>query len=105
MEAGTRTIDRLQSAGELRRIIRQIVGEPGILPARPVERYGPATVADGDTIAHGLRVAPRFIQVFPTAPNRMVGGTVDQDEITVSLRDETGAAVTTPEDVFFRVIA
>lgn len=59
------------------------------------------SVADGGTIAHGLGVAPKFINLSGTvASNTVVPTSVDATNITVAIKDDTGAAGTT-QDIYW----
>lgn len=61
---------------------------------------GVASKANGATIPHGLPKAPSRYGVTATAGKHVVGVTaVDATNLTVALFDQTGTAVTTPENV------
>lgn len=67
---------------------------------------GTSSVADGGTIAHGLAAAPTSYTLTATAANRTVAVTAaNATNLTIALKDNTGAAVTTPENVNWEAAA
>jgi hypothetical protein len=61
---------------------------------------GVTQVANGGVIPHELRAAPFMYSVNATVPNRAIAVTaVDATNLTISLTDLTGAAITAPENV------
>jgi len=64
--------------------------------------YGSTSVADGDTIAHGLAEEPTIVILETMSTNQANPSAKDGTNITVSLVDQTGSAVTTAETVFWR---
>lgn len=60
------------------------------------------SVANGDTVDTGLESIDS-LAITPSA-DRFVSGTVDGGVITITLKDSSGAAVTTPETVYIIAI-
>jgi len=63
---------------------------------------GSASVADGDTIAHGLDETPEVVILETQSANQANPSSIDASDITVSLVDQGGSAVTTAETVLWR---
>jgi len=70
------------------------------------ENSGSASVADGDTIAHGLDETPTFVNLTASVDGHIAVATnVDATSITVGLVDDAGSAVGTAETVYWEARA
>lgn len=64
--------------------------------------WGVASVANGDTIAHGISGTPSMVNLTASAPNRIVTCSRDGTNITVGLTQADGStAIVVAEDVFW----
>jgi len=67
---------------------------------------GSASVADGDTIAHGLDETPTYVNLTASVDGHIAVATaVDATSITVGLVDDAGSAVSTAETVYWEAEA
>lgn len=63
-------------------------------------KSGTASKSDGQTIAHGLGVAPTFYGAFATVATHIATVTaVDATNLTIALKTDAAGAVGTPENV------
>lgn len=66
------------------------------------ENGGVASKSNGQTIAHGLRITPGRVSVTASVAKHIASVTaVDGTNLTIALYDDTGAAVTVAENVYW----
>jgi len=109
----TQTISIKNAANNIRRIhgglIDQALSITGgsideiiDLQGYTTENSGSASVADGDTIAHGLDETPSYVNLTASVDGHIAVATaVDATSITVGLVDDAGSAVGTAETVYW----
>lgn len=69
-------------------------------PRNPDQGSGTASIANGNTISHGLGRTPTAATITPTVAKRLASITAKSSTtLTVSLHDDTGAAITVAENV------
>lgn len=66
------------------------------------ENHGVASKQNGSTIAHGLTATPTGVILTPSVAKRLASVTAkDATNITISLHDDTGAAIAVNENIYW----